>query len=193
MNEREKRLIVAHRYICALLDIRREHGFWMTGGMTWNSMKWLYGDVMISRRALVEWFGRPQVSGYQHPAAALGGKKGSRSFVAEHVFPTKAFQGLILERYTHTNPQLEEVRDLLSSYNRICYVWFEEDSALERAGLKSRIPTDSEPADVFGRYRAVGIDAIATQFPDGRPLFRYLAALRSKGVTADEVISELEA
>jgi hypothetical protein len=51
IKEREQLLLVAHRFICSLLDLRREKGFWITGGKTWDCIKWNYGDVAISRRA----------------------------------------------------------------------------------------------------------------------------------------------
>ena len=76
MNEREKRLLVAHRFICSLLDLRREKGFWITGGKTWDCIKWNYGAVSISRRAVQEWFARPELSSYRFPAERLGGRRG---------------------------------------------------------------------------------------------------------------------
>ena len=99
MYECERRLIVSHRFICSLLDLHREKGFWFTGGKAWDCIKWNYGNVAISRRAVNEWFSRPEISSYRFPAERLGGRRGSRAFVAEHMYPTRSLQALVLARF----------------------------------------------------------------------------------------------
>ncbi len=193
MTAREKRLIVVHRFICALLDIQRERGFWATGSKTRDSIKWFYGDVMISERALREWFKRPEIIRYQHPASSMGGRKGSRAFVADHPFPTKELQNLVLSRYRRTNPTLKQIEELLRTHNRICYVWFEEDERLRAAGYNSRNPDSADPDDVFARYKEVEIHALGTRFPDGKYLFKCLSELRHDHVSVARAKEKLNA
>ncbi len=191
MNEREKRLLVAHKFICALFDLRRERGVWITGGKTWDCIKWSYGDVSISRRAVYEWFSRPEIPSYRFPAAKLGGRNGSRAFVAEHVYPTRSLQTLVLVKFSDRNPTEREVAELLSRFNKICYVWHEENEALDNAGFKNSMPHDANEADVLARYRKVGIDLVETPFKNGPPLFRQLDMWRQTGISGDEAIGKL--
>jgi hypothetical protein len=193
MKEHEKRLLVAHRFICSLLDLRREKGFWITGGKTWDCIKWNYGDVAISRRAVREWFARPDIPSYRFPAERLGGRRGSRAFVAEHAYPTRSLQALVLAKYSEKNPTEGEVAELLFHYNKLCYVWHEENEALDRAGFRSSIPKSAEEADVHARYREVGIEPIETAFRNGPPLFKQLLTWRQEGVTFDVAIDRLTA
>jgi hypothetical protein len=138
MYDGERRLLVCHRFICSLLDLHRERGFWFTGSKAWDCMKWNYGQVAISRRAISEWFSRAEISSYRFPAERLGGRRGSRAFVAEHVYPTRSLQALILAKFSVENPTEREIADLLFRFNRICYVWHEENDALDRLASEAQ-------------------------------------------------------
>jgi hypothetical protein len=184
---------VAHRFICCLLDLHRERGFWFTGAKAWDSIKWNYGQVSISSRALKEWFARTEITTYRYPAANLGGRRGSRAFVAEHIYPTRSLQNLIISRFSGKNPTEQEVQALLSQYNRICYVWHEENEKLDAAGLKSTVPPSSAEDDIYARYREVGVEPIETSFSNGPPLFRKLREWRQEGVSSEDAIHRFAA
>jgi hypothetical protein len=193
MCEYDRRLLVSHRFICSLLDLSREKGFWFTGSKAWDCVKWNYGNVLISRRAISEWFSRPEISSYRFPAERLGGRRGSRAFVAEHVYPTRSLQALVLAKFSGKNPTEREIADLLFRFNRICYVWHEENEALDRAGFRSSMPKSADEGDVHGRYREIGIDPVETSFRNGPPLFKQLNRWRQERVSPGVAISRLAA
>lgn len=82
---------------------------------------------------------------------------------------------------------------MLERFNKICYIWHEENDVLARAGLRNSIPTSADQADVCARYREVGIEPIETSFSNGPPLFKQLDAWRKHGMSSDVAIHKLAA
>lgn len=205
-SDEDKVWIVAHAYITTLLQVQREHGFQMTGRKSWDFMKWnALGPPMISRLAIEKFFTArlPDGSTLTKETSVndftAGHEKRGRCFVAEHTYPTKSLQNLIFTRFATKNPSLEEVKDVCSIYNRICYVWYEEDKKLNNNKLRSSLPklaassSDPDQDDPFARYRAneVAIDFIETTLDDGYAIFRVLNQCRQLEADIDHTIKLL--
>jgi hypothetical protein len=202
----EKIWIVAHAYITTLLRIKREHGFQMTGKKSWDFMKWnALGPPMISRLAIEKFYtarlpdGSMLMKETSVSDFTAGREKRGRCFVAEHTYPTKALQSLIFTRFANHDPSPEEVRDVCRTYNRICYIWYEEDKQLNNNKLRSSLPrlsasSRSQPKDdPFARYRADGVDIefIETILDDGYAIFRVLDQCRQLEVNIEDTIKML--
>jgi hypothetical protein len=144
------------------------------------------------------------------------GPKNSRCFVAEHMFPTRALQEFTYSHFAAQDPSFEEFRAVFTGLNCLCYVWYEEDLALQASGLKSSIATDQiegECGDCYApdlgeaeleqwlkrlllrRYANCSppIYPIETSFSDGQSLFRYLDNARSRSTPVAIVLKELAA
>lgn len=202
LSDEDKIWITAHAYIKTLLGLYREHGFQMTGLKTWDFMKWnALGPPMISRQAIEKFMteqlpdGSMLMKGTTVQEFTSGKERRGRCFVAEHVYPTKALQKLIFQRYANLDPSLKEIRDLLGRHNRICYVWYEEDKRLTDANLRSSVPEASskEAEDPLARYRAdgVGIEPLETSLKDGHAIFRKLTKCRKEGCGITAAIKNL--
>jgi hypothetical protein len=192
MTVRNVCLLLIDSFVACLICTETK-GFWVTGGKTWDCIKWNYGNVFISVRAISEWFGRPEISSYRYPAEKLGGRRGSRAFVAEHIYPTRSLQALVLADYARSNPSEHEVATLLERFNKICYIWHEENDLLDRSGLRTSMPTTANQGDAYARYCEVGIEPIQTSFSNGPPLLRQLYAWRNEGMPSDVAIYKLAA
>lgn len=128
-----------------------------------------------------------------------GREKRGRCFVAEHTYPTKALQNLIFTRFANNDPSPEEVRDVCRTYNRICYVWYEEDKQLNNKKLRSSLPrlpassSSQSQNDPFARYRAdgVAIEFIETSLDDGYAIFRVLDQYRQLEANIEDAINLL--
>jgi hypothetical protein len=181
--------LTSYEYIKSLLVLYRRDRFWMTGNQSWNLMKWnACGAVMVSRTA-IEMFLKDSTLDKNSRAIDFGGAKGARCFVAEHIFPTKGLQALVLDKYSNKDPEFEEFVELFRKYNRICYVWHIEDQQLTQSGLRSSIPIQSNP---LSRYEEVKICPLPTKYFDGRKLFKYLDHCRSLQHSIEQVIGDLE-
>ena len=193
LPERNEQIwIVSHQYVCALLCIYRTHGFWFTGNQSWNLMKWnACGNVMISEEALVQFLENKSLS-KSSKASDFGGIRNARCFVAEHIYPSKELQKLILNRYSETNPSFTDFQELMTFFNKICYVWHEEDAQLRIKGLSSSIPQQASPGNVIARYEEAGIFAFQTWFNDGKSLFDKLKILRNQGAGIADVKREIQ-
>jgi len=198
--------IVAHAYITTLLQIQREHGFQMTGKKSWDFMKWnALGPPMISRLAIEKFFtarlpdGSPLTKETSVRDFTAGREKRGRCFVAEHTYPTKELQNLIFTRFANHDPCPEEVKDICKTYNRICYVWYEEDKQLNDNKLRSSLPrlasssSSQSQDDPFARYRAdgVAIEFIETILDDGHAIFRVLDQCRQLEANMEHTIKLL--
>jgi len=82
---------------------------------------------------------------------------------------------------------------LLFRFNRICYVWHEENEALDRAGYRSSMPSSAYEEDIQVRYSEIGIDPVETSFKNGPPLFTQLNRWRLEGIGPDVALSSLAA
>jgi hypothetical protein len=195
ISEEDKIWITTHAYIKTLLGIYREYDFQMTGLKTWDFMKWnALGSPMVSRQAIEKFMterlpdGSPLMKGTTVQEFTSGKERRGRCFVAEHVYPTKALQKLVFSRFAARDPSLEEVRELFKCYNRICYVWYEEDKRLTENQLRSSMPEsfpESSPeatVDPLARYREKGveIEPLETGLKDGYAVFRKLTACRAQ-------------
>ena len=205
-SENEIIWITAHAYVITLLGLYRKYGFQMTGLKTWDFIKWnALGLPMVSRHAVEKFMtgrlpnGLPLMKGTTVQEFTSGKERGGRCFVAEHVYPTKALQELVFGRYATRDPSLEEVQELFKRYNRICYVWYEEDKRLTDNQLRSSIPkfapggSSRVSEDPLARYRANGIEieALETSLKDGYGIFRRLTACRAKGHDITATIKSL--
>jgi len=183
--------LASHSFICALLKLKREHGFWFTGNQSWNLMKWnACGSVMISKEAISQFISNPTVT-KGSKASEFGGGAGARCFVAEHIYPSKQLKTLVLKKFEDCDPTLEELKALFSNFNRICYVWHEEDKRLTSLGLRSSSPVGSELEDLYARYEAAEISAVPTNFSHGRHLFKHLEACRSDHFDAAQIVRNI--
>jgi len=109
------------------------------------------------------------------------------------MYPTRSLQALVLARFLKKNPTEHEVADLLFRFNRICYVWHEENEALDRAGYRSSMPSSAYEEDIQVRYSEIGIDPVETSFKNGPPLFTQLNRWRLEGIGPDVALSSLAA
>lgn len=154
--------------------------------MKWNAC----GNVLISRRAIENFFLDTSLH-KSSKAKEFGGRGNARCFVAEHMYPTRALQELILTEWQHFDPSLNDFSALMKKFNRICYVWYEEDERLEQSSYKSSLPEDADCHDVTARYRATGIEACETRFPEGNRLFTQLKRLRDENRTMDNIMKDI--
>ena len=154
--------------------------------MKWNAC----GSVMISKEAISQFIDNPTVK-KGSKALEFGGGVGARCFVAEHVYPSKQFKSLILKKFEDCDPSLEELKALFSKFNRICYVWHEEDKRLTSLGLRSSSPVGSKLEDLYARYEAAGISAIPTNFSQGSHLFKHLEKCRTDHLDVVQIVKEI--
>ena len=161
---------------------------------------------MVSRLAVEKFFterlpnGSPLKKGTSVNEFTSGKEKRGRCFVAEHVYPTKALQDLVFTRFACVYPSPVEVRELCRKYNRICYVWYEEDKRLTDNQLRSTVPRSSSATsslhddDPLSRYRAKGIDieALETTLGDGYAIFRALDQCRARAESIECAIRSLD-
>lgn len=207
ISDDDKIWIVAHAFITTLLRIYREHGFRMTKLKSWDFIKWnALGSPMVSRLAVEKFFserlpdGSLLKKGTTVKEFTSGREKRGRCFVAEHVYPTKALQDLVFTRFACVDPSPVEVRELCIKYNRICYVWYEEDKQLTENQLRSSIPKTSSATsshhedDPLLRYRAKGIaiEALETTLGDGHAIFRALDQCRARAESIEYAIRSLD-
>ena len=145
--------------------------------------------MLISRRAVREWFSRPEISLF-YPASWIkirGAGRLSRILSRSTFIRQDRFSLSCLRSSPDKNPTEREVADLLFQFNKICYVWHEENEALDNAGFKSAMPEYAAETDMFsGPYVKVGIEPVQTSFRNGPPLFRELNKWRQAGVIGME-------
>jgi hypothetical protein len=77
------------------------------------------------------------------------------SLVHEHVMP----KSLVIQRLLGLFPNATEssVNQLLDTYCKGAVITKHEDARLNSQGLRSKMPTDWDEADVWARYKCVGI------------------------------------
>ena len=217
----EKREIiwrVSHEVLCTYLKLFREEGWKITSFKSWDMIKWnAVGDrVFISANALERFFSNPTLKKSTKAVVydSQNGPKNSRCFVAEHMFPTRALQDFTFTQFQDRNPTYREFETIFRSLNCLCYVWFEEDVALQTSGLKSNLQSG---VDAFGygpfysenmsdeetkkglrklllrRYAncSPSIRAIETSYSDGHKLFQYLDQSRAAEIPLSEVLMEI--
>ena len=154
--------------------------------MKWNAC----GPVMISKEAISQFIDNPTVQ-KGSKASEFGGGAGARCFVAEHIYPSKLLKSLVLKKFEDCDPSLEELKALFSKFNRICYVWHEEDKRLTNLGLRSASPAESKLENLYARYEAAGISAIPTNFSHGSHLFKHLEKCRSDQSDVVQIVKEI--
>lgn len=181
---------VNYKVLNCYLDFYRDEGFWITTNQSWNLARWnIYGNVLISRKA-ISLFLKNHDLDKSSKAVDWNGARGSRCFVAEHVVPFKVVKELYLKKFIQKNPSYEEYQRFFLKFNRLCYVWHEEDRNLKEMGFNSDVPDILNIEDkIFDRYDKCGIRYIETNSKNGNDLFKNLKNLRSKAVGLDEVIN----
>ena len=181
---------VNYKVLNCYLDFYREEGIWITTNQSWNLARWnIYGNVLISEKAISVFLENNDLE-KNSKAIDWNGRKGSRCFVAEHVVPFKIVKQLYLKKFHRKNPTYEEYQDFFLKFNRLCYVWHDEDTKLKDMGLNSEVP-DIENLEnkIFERYDKCDIKYIETSKKSGNELFKYLNELRSNLVSLSEVIN----
>jgi len=184
----EKAWITAHEFFLTFFKIYQNYKFWMTGNKSWDLIKWnANGNVLISEKALLNYFNDETLT-KNSKAHEYDGVKGARCFVAEHPVPTSKLKTFSFEKFQMNSPNLINFKSFFSTYNRICYIWHEEDSKLNKAGLRSIIKVDElTPSNMFSRYETVDIKQISTNFKTGNELFKFLKKQRENNVHYNDV------
>ena len=96
------------------------------------------------------------------------------------------------DTFKKKNPTYEEYRYFIQHYNRLCYVWHEEDTALNNAGLRSEVPNfENLEENIYERYKSVGIHPIQSNHDHGNKLFRHLAEIRQSNFDPTIAIKDL--
>ncbi|HEY9056118.1 MAG TPA: hypothetical protein VIN77_03115 [Aurantimonas sp.] len=85
---------------------------------------------------------------------ASGRDWGSREIVYDHAVP---FTALSDDLMAIANPKPEVVREILDKKLVCCVITKDEDRALIKAGLNSKMPEAWDGEDPFARYKSVGI------------------------------------
>ena len=184
----EKAWITAHEFFLTFFKIYKNHKFWMTGNKSWDLIKWnANGYVLISEQALQNYFNDKTLT-KNSKAFDYGGVRGARCFVAEHPVPTSELKKFSFQKFNQKYPDLKHFKSFFSTYNRICYIWHEEDIELNKVGLRSTIKVDElSPSNMFSRYDTVDIKQISTNFKTGNELFKFLKMQRDNNVHFSDV------
>ena len=184
---------VNYKVLNCYLDFYREEGIWVTTNQSWNLARWnIYGNVLISKKAIRQFLKFENLD-KSSKAVDWNGRKGSRCFVAEHVVPFKVVKELYLKKFSKENPTFEEYKKFFLKFNRLCYVWHEEDLILKNMGLNDSVPDIKNIENkIFERYIKSDIEYIETNLQNGNELFKKLKTLRSGAATLDEVISSIK-
>jgi hypothetical protein len=184
----EKAWITAHQIFLTFLKIYQNYKFWMTGNKSWDLIKWnANGNVLISEKALLNYFNDKTLT-KNSKAFDYGGVRGARCFVAEHPVPTSELKRFSFEKFKTNTPDLINFKSFFSTYNRICYIWHEEDNELNKAGLRSTIKVNElSPSNMFSRYDTVDVKQISTNFKTGNELFKFLKKQRENNLCYNNV------
>ena len=184
----EKAWITAHEFFLTFFKIYKNYKFWMTGNKSWDLIKWnANGYVLISEHALQNYFNDKTLT-KNSKAFDYGGVRGARCFVAEHPVPTSELKKFSFKKFNKKYPDLKNFKTFFSTYNRICYIWHEEDTKLNKAGLRSIIKVDYlTPSNMFSRYDNVDIKQISTNFKTGNELFKFLKMQRDNNIHFSDV------
>ena len=182
---------VSYKVLNCYLDFYREEGYKYTIAKSWEPVKWdLYGNVSISQLALEKFFEDKSLN--KNSQAKNWGGKGGRCFVAEHSIPMAVIKRKYFDTFKKENPTYEEYKYFIQHHNRLCYVWHEEDTALNSAGLRSEVPNfENLEENIYERYKSVGIHPIQSSYDHGNKLFQNLAEMRESGFDASMVRKNL--
>jgi|TARA_B110000259_G_scaffold154779_1_gene175546 hypothetical protein len=175
------------------LDYYREEKYWITFKESWDSAKWNTHDALyISEKALSKFLDDPTLN-RTSKAENYSGKKGSRAFVNEHIIPFNILIEKYKERFKNKNPSFSAYKKFFNQFNKICFVWHDEDILLNKAGYKKEMPSNhnSLEENIFARYDAVEIKPIRTKFINPSCLFSELGERRNAGCSLHEVISQI--
>lgn len=183
---------INYRVLNCYLDFYREKSVWVTTNQSWNLARWnIYGNVLISEKAISLYLDNKNLD-KNSKAVDWNGRKGSRCFVAEHVVPFKIVKDLYLKKFIKRNPSYEEYKNFFLKFNRLCYVWHEEDVNLKDRGFNSDVPDYENIEDkIFDRYDKCGIKYIETHASTGKDLFKQLKSFRSNSIGLNDVIKAI--
>jgi len=210
----------SYAVLCAYLKLFRTEGWKVTSFKSWDMIKWnaVGHKVFLSELALECYLANDSIEKNTKAASFdnENGPKNSRCFVAEHIFPTRVLQDFTYQQFADQDPSIEEFQAVFMALNCLCYVWFEEDIALQSSGLKSSLNSGAEEI-CYDDYYTLGLDAteaarglkkllmhryencsppiriIETRFSDGQGLFRYLRNARSLNMPLSKIVSEIKA
>ena len=210
----------SYAVLCAYLKLFRAEGWKVTSFKSWDMIKWnaVGHQVFLSELALEHYLANDSIEKNTKATTfdSENGPKNSRCFVAEHIFPTRVLQDFTYQQFADRDPSLEEFQTVFMALNCLCYVWYEEDMALQSSGLKSSLNSGGEEI-CYDDYYTFGLDATAaerglkrllmhryencspairpikTRFSDGQGLFKYLSNARSLNVPSSQIISEIKA
>lgn len=180
--------------------------------LKWNATG---NNVYITDKAIYEFLNcsklEKQSKAIEHNHRA---PKGSRCFVAEHMFPTKQLQIFCFEVFEDYDPSFEEFKKIFQTLNVLCYVWYEEDVVLRKSGLNSDITQEEKEVDFVNlfnrsldgrtleknlinlqrlRYDSADIPlkAMQTKFKSGVVLFKQLSSMRQDHYELNDVIERI--
>jgi hypothetical protein len=93
--------------------------------------------------------------GCEHWSEAAWDLRGQQKMlVHEHVIP----KSIVIQRLLELpNPTTESVNQLLESYCKGAVLTREEDTRLNKLGLRSKMPAGWDEKDVWARYASAGI------------------------------------
>lgn len=99
--------------------------------------------------------------GCEHWSEAAWAFRGQpQNLIHEHVIPKK----LVIERLLKlVSPTASSVQQILESYCKGVVITREEDTRLNRLGLRSKMPSDWDEKDVWARYTVAQIVRRGTQ------------------------------
>lgn len=86
--------------------------------------------------------------------AAQGFREDQRMLVHEHAVPKKLLIDLLLSL---SSPTPDSVQQMFQNYCKAAVITKAEDAALNRLGLRSKMPSDWDGRDPWARYKAAGI------------------------------------
>ena len=84
---------------------------------------------------------------------SLAARDSTQKTTADHAVPNK----VMIERIVQKSSKGEDIRTIIDSFCEIVVLTKDEDVALNKAGLRSCMPSDWNGKDRYARYRAVGI------------------------------------
>lgn len=187
---------VSYEVLNCYLDFYRKENHKYKAAKSWETMKWeLRGNVAISKLALERFIADDRLTikskAKDRDGASTNGNQ--NCFVAEHPVPLSVLQDKFYSLYAKRNPTYEEFKTYFLEFNKICYVWHEEDTAINEKGYKSSVPNfDTLQESIYARYYEVGIKPIETNHQKGHKLFIDLAQQRDRGANLKEIIKNFD-
>lgn len=75
--------------------------------------------------------------------------------IVDHAVPVAVMVNMLFQ--SHADLSRDGIRAFLIKWYRLGLLTHEENARLNAAGLNSKMPTDWDYLDVFGRYHSIGV------------------------------------